>query len=429
MKKEMFGSKLKLGGWQSHYVLIICALLYMVNYMDRQVFAAVLEPMKLDLGLTDTQVGLLQTVFLLSIALFSFPLAFLVDRWSRRKAVALMAILWSTFTYATGLARNFLGVLLPRAFVGVGEAGFSSGGTALIAASYPPESRGKVLGIFNLVIPIGVALGFILGGIIAAKLGWRYSFFLFAIPGIVLGILAWFMRDYKTVSHTDDTGKVPGFFKTAALLFKIPTLKWLYIGFGVRNIMNFSVLTWISAYFSRSQGVPVDQAGKLSAVIFLMGIIGALIGGWLSDAWQRRNKRARMLLPVVADGLAAITLIIATTLNMQGLGFGLMCFFGVLIMVGTPALNAVTQDVVPTALRGASFGMAVLTMYVFGGGWGPIFVGKISDILGGGAYGLQQAFYIIALAGFAASLILLIGSRGYEADMKKVQHTVAEAEA
>jgi len=114
----------KLNAFQRNSILVICFLLYMINFMDRQVLSVVLEPLKLDLGLTDTQAGLLQTVFFLSMAFFAFPAAYLVDRWSRRKALSVMAIVWSAFTYITGLGKTFLGVLLPRIVVGIGEAGF-----------------------------------------------------------------------------------------------------------------------------------------------------------------------------------------------------------------------------------------------------------------------------------------------------------------
>ena len=119
--------------------------------------------MKADLGLTDAQAGMLQTIFFLSMAILAFPISFLIDRWSRRKTVAIMAMVWSAATYITGLGKSFLGVLLPRVLVGTGEAGFSAGGTAWITAAYPPESRGKALGVFNVAIPFGAALGVMLG--------------------------------------------------------------------------------------------------------------------------------------------------------------------------------------------------------------------------------------------------------------------------
>ena len=106
-------SELKTGGWRAHYVLIVCTMLYIINYMDRQVFSVILQPMKIDLGLTDAQCGLASTVLIFGMAFFSFPIAYLIDRWSRRKAIALMAILWSIATFTTGLARNFMAVLIP----------------------------------------------------------------------------------------------------------------------------------------------------------------------------------------------------------------------------------------------------------------------------------------------------------------------------
>jgi MFS family permease len=429
MKGDSNAKTYKVGGWSAKYILIICSLLYMVNYMDRQVLSAVLEPMKLDLGLTDTQAGSLQTVFLLSIALFSLPVAYLVDRWSRRKAIAIMAIFWSAFTYITGLGKNFLGVLIPRSLVGVGEAGFSAGGTAMISAAYPPESRGRAMGVFNLVIPLGAAIGVILAGSLSAKSGsWRTPFYVFAVPGVILGILAFFMKDYKTVEHVDESGRKKGFLSSALLLFKIPTLKWLYIGYGVRNIMNFSVLVWLTAFLMRTREIPVDKAGMLSGLVMMMAIVGAIVGGVLADLWQKKNRKARMFLPIIGDFMAAIILIIAVLLDFKGPGYVVGLLWGAMVMLGTPALNAVTQDVVVPALKGTSWGMAVFCMYVFGGGWAPIVVGAISDALGGGVPGLRNALIIVAFSGFLAAFVLWLGSRQYPADMDKVKDAVLEAE-
>ena len=171
------------GGWSAHYVLIICTLLYAINYMDRQVFSVVLQPMKVELGLTDAECGLASTVLILGMALFSFPIAHMVDRWSRRKSIGLMAILWSGFTFLTGLANSFITVIIPRAFVGLGEAGFVPGGTAMVSASYSKEKRGRALGIFHIAIPLGAAVGVMLGGVISAKFGWRTPFYYFGAKG------------------------------------------------------------------------------------------------------------------------------------------------------------------------------------------------------------------------------------------------------
>ena len=188
----------KTGGASAKYILVICTLLYVINYIDRQVFSVVLQPMKVELGLTDTQCGLAQTIFILGMAFFSFPVAYLVDRWSRNKTISIMALLWSLFTFLTGFARSFTTLIIPRSLVGVGESGFTAGGVAMVSAAYPQEKRARMLGIFNIGIPLGAAIGVIAGGAISAAMGWRWAFYIFAIPGVILGILAFFMHDYKT---------------------------------------------------------------------------------------------------------------------------------------------------------------------------------------------------------------------------------------
>ena len=123
------------GGWSAHFIMIVCMLLFVVNYMDRQVFSAVLQPMKIDLGLTDAQAGGVATAFTLGMAIFSFPIAWMVDRWSRNKTIGIMALLWSLFTFLTGFARSFTTLIMPRSLVGVGESGFTAGGVAIGAAA------------------------------------------------------------------------------------------------------------------------------------------------------------------------------------------------------------------------------------------------------------------------------------------------------
>ena len=409
------------GGRRAHYVLIVCSLLYMVNYMDRWVLAAVLQPMKVALGLSDMQAGSLQTMFFVGMAAFSLPVAHLVDRWSRRKAVGLMALVWSAFTFITGLGRSYLGVLLPRIMVGVGESAFAAGGTAWITGVYPPALRGRVMGVFYLITPLGGMAGFILGGLISQRMGaWYYPFFVFAIPGAVLGTVALFLRDYQTVQQVDDRGNSTGFAASIAGLLRIPTLRWLYVGFGLKSLMNYTLPAWLPAYFMRSQGVAEDQAGLATGVIALMAVAGAGIGGVLADRWQHTNPRGRMLLNATSDVLAAVCAVTALLLHVEGMGFVLMCAWCAMSILGIPALSAVTQDVVNPAFKGMSYGTGVFFSYVLGGAWGPVAVGAMSDALGGGAEGLKYAMLIASLGGFAAAFANWLGSRTYPADMAKV---------
>ena len=418
----------KLSGFQRHSILIVCFLLYMVNFMDRQVLSVVLEPLRLDLDLSDTQAGLLQSGFFLSMALFAFPAAYMVDRWSRRKALSLMAIAWSAFTYITGLGRSFLGVLLPRMIVGIGEAGFPPAGTTMISAAYPQEARSRVLGIFNAAIPLGSALGTMMGGYLAQQGSWRTPFYVFAIPGVILGILAYFLKDYKTVKEVDASGKRIRFFRSLLVLFKIPTLRWVYFGYMMQLAMTMAFIVWSPAFLMRAHGMTVARAGMVLGVIGLLGIIGTPLGGIIADLWQKKNPKGRMYTPCVASFIGAVFLALTIFFEVTGIGYFFAVILGLFIVMGTPAVNSVSQDIVPPGLRGLSWGMAGFIAYIGGAGFAPSIVGVISDKLGGGAYGLKMAIIIMCLCGIIAGLMFFWGSRHYPKDMEKVRGIVLEAE-
>ena len=419
----------KVSGFQRTSVLVLCFLLYMINFMDRQVLSAVLEPMKIDLGFTDTQAGILQTSFFLSMALLGIPASYLVDRWSRRKTMSLIAIIWSALTYITGLGRSFVGVVLPRIVVGVGEAGFPAAGTAMLGAVFPQEARSRVLGIYNASIPLGSAMGALLGGYLSAHYGgWRTPFFVFAVPGIILGIMAFFLKDYKTVAVIDEQGKKTGFGSSIAQLFRIPTLRWVYVGYAMHMAMVFAFAAWGAAFIMRAQGVSEAKAGMIFGVSALTGIIGTPLGGVIADLWQKKNKKGRIYTPILASFAAAVLLFLALMLDLKGPGFALIAIYGVSCVMGIPAVNSISQDVVSPGLKGVAWGVGGVVTMVCGAAWSPSAVGAISDSLGGGAWGLKAAMMILCLLGLVACFCFWRGSRHYPKDMEKVQGFVLEAE-
>ncbi len=419
--KSQQAGQYKTGGGSAIYILIICTLLYVINYIDRQVFSVVLQPMKVELGLTDTQCGLAQTLFILGMALLSFPVAYLIDRWSRNKTIGIMAMLWSIFTFLTGFAKSFTTLIIPRSLVGVGESGFTAGGVAMVSAAYPPEKRARMLGIFNIGIPLGAAIGVIAGGAISAAMGWRWAFYILAIPGIILGILAFFMRDYKTTGPTGLASTRVNFGKSIVQLLRIRSLRWYYLGYGVLNFMSVGALVWMPALTMRLMGISEAQAGLIVGGWGLTAIIAAPLGGWLADLWQKKMGRGRLLLPATATLIAAIILIIMVLIKLGPVGIALGFAWGVFAVIGSPALNSISQDVVPSAHKGLSMGLAVFSSYMLGGAWGPLAIGAISDALGGGAEGLMTALLITTIAGFLGAGCLFIASRTYPADMEKVR--------
>lgn len=418
---EKQAGEYKTGGWSAHYILIICTLLYLINYVDRQVFSVVLQPMKVELGLTDAQCGMAQTIFILGMAIFSFPVAYLVDRWSRTKTIAIMALLWSIFTFMTGFAKNFTSLLVPRSLVGMGESGFTAGGVAMVSAAYSQNKRARVLGIFNIAIPLGAAIGVIGGGAISVALGWRWAFYIFAIPGVILGVMAFFMRDYKTTTGPGSVKGLGNLWKAIVSLFHIRSLRWYFLGYGLLSFMGVAVLVWMPALIMRLMGISEATAGMIVGGWGLMAILGAPLGGYLADLWQKKNNKGRIYLPAVSTILSAVVIIAVILLKLGPVGIALGFVYGILSVTGAPALNAISQDVVPSTHKGLSMGLAVFSAYIFGGAWGPYLVGIVSDALGGGSDGLLTALLLTSIMGLLGGLALFIASKTYSADMGNVK--------
>jgi MFS family permease len=407
------------GKGQAIFILVIIAILNMINMMDRSVFAVAQEPMRIALGLNDTEVGWFQTVFYLGLSLMTLPVAFICDRWSRRKMLGILAISFSAFTFLTGLGRSFLGVLMPRMFVGVGESGFTSGGQALIVRAWPEKLRGTILAAFLFVSMLGQPLGMALGGMLIVKFNsWSSPFFFFAVPGILFGIIAFFLRDYENAPAPPKADGVTreSFFASIWTLFKTPTLLCSYTGYVTYNIV-LAALAWIPTFLIRSEGINAGQAGMLVGIIGFIGLTGAILGGIISDWWQKRNRKARMHVCAISTMVGTFALIGALLLDVQGIGYALACVwaFGWLMLQAPNA--AVTQDCSTLDKRGQAWGvnnfLGIITA------WTGLAVGALSDSLGSGAYGLKIALICAAAFGLITFTAYFIGANYYQADVAR----------
>ncbi len=394
--------------------------------------SVVLQPMKMDLGLTDVQVGLVSSAFFVGIILCTLPAAHMVDVWSRKKTIGLMAIVWSIFTLATGFVGGLASLLFARLGVGAGEAGFAPGGTALVSASYPEEKRSQKLGIFNMFITVGVIVGVMGGGYLSANFGgWRTPFYVFAIPGVILGILAFFMQDYRLKKADGSDFVHDSLLSNLKQLWKIPTLRWLYVGLGMYAILQISVGTWFPSLLMRAYDIKEDKAGLIMGVVTIIGLGGPILGGILADRWQKKRPGGRMRLAAVSISIASVFLLLVVLAAFDTSNKNLMIFCALMmplhsIFVGMalPAVAATTQDVVPAKLKGLSWGAATLALYLLGGVWGPLLVGAISDAFGGGYKGLALGIALAGLFGFVASWMWFMTERHVESDMRKAKETV-----
>ena len=423
------GGDYQTGGWKAHWILIVCLVLYTLSYMDRVVLTVVLQPMKLEMGWSDAQLGAIQTVYMLSYGLLAIPIAYLVDRWSRTKSIGLMGLMLNAFSALTGLSWNFVSVIIPRIFCGAGASGVVTGSIAMITAAYPKIRHGRAMGIFNAGIPLGIALGAIEGGVMAARYGWRSPFILLGCIGLLLSLAAFFLKDYRTVKE-GVTVSVRGLWQSIVTLLRIPTLRWYYIGYAMMLVTSLAQINWMPTYLIRQFDMGTDTAGYLTCGISLVAVIGAPLGGLLSDSWYKRNRKGRLWLPAVSSAISSLILAASFLAFSRSfaLGLTLMFIFGIASMVAIPALSVISQDVVPVAYKGLSHGVAALCMYALGGAWAPVLVGGISDGLGGGATGLMWAVVIACAGGLVAAICFTMGARHYIADEDRVRGSVLKSD-
>ena len=420
----------------TNYVFLLLWLLYFFDYIDRMVVVSLFPFLKADWGLSDAQCGAMVSAVYWTIVLFTFPISILIDRWSRKKSIGIMAVLWSLATVACAFTRNFGQLFAARAAIGIGEAGYSPGGTAMISALYPEKRRAFVVGIWNASIPLGMATGIVLGGVIASRWGWRHAFGIVALPGLIIALLFFFVRDYKTVGlekKLDPIDAAKPSSPTAKKMTKMdivrtfaatPSLLLTYFGFAGMMFTSISMSTFLPTYFERVQGFPLQKATLLASGIMLTSIIGSPLGGWLADKWMKKRIQARLLLPSISALLTAGLFLTGFQMDSGGIvQYGIFLLAGIASIGWASSAIAVTQDLVHPGLRAVSYGLCVVTQNLLGSALGPIVTGAFSD-----QYGILTALKIASSVALISFVLFYLGSRYYKRDLDKVERVALTAE-
>ena len=403
---------LKLPKWKIVYIMVVLYGLWFLDYATRIVISPMFPTLQKDLGLSDSQLGMLTSVVLGVITVLALPLSYIIDRWRRGKLMSIMGIVWSIGSFCSGLSNSFGHLFVSRATLGVGEAAYSSGAVAMISAVIKKERRATAISLWNTAIPLGIAAGMVLGGWAAAHVGWRHAFYALAVPGVILGILAWFMPDYKNRVVEEKHKSQTGFLPTVKQLLKNKTLVWLYIGFGLFTLQVQACMYWGPTFFHRYFGMDVAKAGMMSGVISMSLLIAGPIGGLLADRVARKNPRNKLFLCFISVVLSLLFSISGYALRVIPL-----VFMGAFFMVFFVAAQAtITQEAVPIFQRSSSYGLYVLTQYLLGGLWGPWLCGVISD-----ASNLLNAFYIVTAIGLIGAVGYLLSAKYYLGDVEAAQ--------
>ena len=408
-------------GSRAGFVFLLVFLLYMFDYIDRQVVTSLFPFLKHDMGLSDTQTGLLVSVVYWSIVLFAFPASLLVDRWSRRKSISIMVGLWGLATAAAAFVRTFPSLVLTRLGVGIGESGYSPGGTAMISALFPPDRRSRMLGLWNASIPLGSALGVAVGGLVAARWGWHRAFGLVALPGLIVGALFFlFATDYRTVRQevSPKAGAVVRKMRAREILQEItrkPSLLLVYLAYAGNTFLSSAYLTWLPSYFNRYWNVPMDRAGLMTASVLIFAIVGAPVGGLLADLWMKRRANARPLFAGISSVACAAVWLLAFGVLHGTAQYVMMMLGGAVTVLYASGASALTQDVVHPGLWAVSWGLCVIVQNLLGSSLGPLVTGALSDVSS-----LQTALVIVPAASLLAGVLFLVASRFYLRDNSKV---------
>jgi fucose permease len=284
-----------------------------------------------------------------------------------------------------------------------------------------------MMGLWNASIPLGTAIGVLLGGIIATRLGWKHAFGLVALPGFIVAILFFFVKDYKTVdlSYTDSKNqktKMEGKDFLREFLSK-PSLILTYFGFAAVIFVTTSMVTWLSTYFHVTRDLPIEKAGSMASAVMVLAIVGAPLGGFITDQWRKKNVRARLLFPAISTFLAAIFLMIALWLTKGAVQYLFFLLVGVTVTAFLPAAISVTQDVIHAGLRAMSYAVAVVVQNLLGASMAPVVIGRLYDL-----YDIKTALALLPFMLLLGVILFFVGSRFYVKDIEKTEKIKLEAQ-
>jgi MFS transporter, Spinster family, sphingosine-1-phosphate transporter len=388
-------------------VLAVMVAINFLNYCDRWIGSAAAPLIQVEFHLSDFEVGLLGTAFLLVYAVSAVPFGYWADRGVRRTVIGVGVGIWSLATVLSAFAANYVQLFLTRTVLGIGEASYYPAGTSLVSDYFQSDRRGRVMSIWSAGSAVGIAVGFAGGGYVADHYGWRRAFLFAAIPGLICAVLAFTMREPlrgaaeragPQLARTYDAS-LSAFLK----LLRIPTLRATIISQTFLYFVLAAQAFWLPTQLHRRYGMTVTEASLISGVVIVLGgLAGTLLGGFAADRLSRRTQRGYIWVGIVGFLVASVTITLAliSPLEAGGVPLFIPLFFVsvVCVYLYLGPFTAVSQNVVTPSLRAGSVTMLLLISHLFGDSHAPADVGWLSDRL----HSLQLALLLTS-----APLLLL----------------------
>ncbi len=405
------------------------------NFYDRQVVGAIGERIKVDWHLSDGQLGSLTTAFILLYAVVGIPLGRWADRGRRRIILGVGAIVWSLFTALSGVAWGFASLFAFRIGVGVGEASCAPTANSLLGDLFPWHQRSRAISLFMLGLPLGTSASFLVSGAIAqATGGWRPALFVAAVPGVVLGLLAFLLPEPERGAAEAQAAARPLEGSAIGAILRIPTMWWIILSGALINLNLYALAAFLTSFMIRYHGLGIGGASRFNALITgLGGGVGMLAGGWLGDRAARGGVQRRLLIAAGAFAVAAPTVWVALQ-QPRGAAWSFVLLMGPGLMfhyMYYSTVYATIQDVVEPERRGTAMAIYFFAFY-FATAIGLYALGHLSDLLtaraarGGAspadasALGLHDALYTIPIVAAVLALVLWVGARTVAGDHSRM---------
>lgn len=403
--------------------------LLLSDYMSRQVLNAVFPVLKAEWGLSDTQLGSLNSIVSLLVGLLTFPLSLLADRWGRVRSIVLMAALWSLATAACAVAENYGQMFAARFFVGVGEAAYGSVGIAVIIAVFPPHMRSTLSGAFLAGGAFGSVLGMALGGVISAQFGWRWAFGGMAVFGMALVIVYAMVVTEKRLNPDGPvrpggaagSARFPSLRGLLAGLFSSISVCCAYVGSGLQLFMMGSMMAWLPSFANRYYELPADRAGLFAAVFVLVGAIGMTSCGIITDRLSRNFATRKWSVAIAYSLISSIALFVGFHLPNGPAQLALLAV-GMFFVAGTTGpVGAMVANLTHPAIHATAFATWSLANNLIGMAPGPFLTGALADRIG-----LLGAMQWMPLIGLAAAAVFALGRRHYANDLARIRAQQAQ---